>query len=68
GIDLLPDWSQAMLGFGEGATVRRLTVRPAVRHMAQVARWSMRNSVAHRARRRALATPDVVVVQSSLER
>lgn len=68
GIDLLPDWSQAMLGFGEGAMVRRLTVRPTVRRMAQVSRWSMRNSVAHRARRRALATPDVVVVQSSLER
>lgn len=68
GIDLLPDWSQAMLGFADRAMVRRLTVRPAVRHMAQVARWSMRNSVAHRARRRALATPAVVVTESSLER
>lgn len=68
GIDLLPDWSQAMLGLEAQSMVRRLTVRPAVRHMAQVARWSMRNSVAHRARRRALATPDVAVVQPSLER
>ncbi|VVE86096.1 histidine kinase [Pandoraea bronchicola] len=68
GIDLLPDWSQAMLGFEAQSMVRRLTLRPAVRHMAQVARWSMRNSVAHRAQRRALATPDVTVVQPSLER
>lgn len=68
GIDLLPDWSQAMLGLEAQSMVRRLTVRPAVRHMAQIARWSMRNSVAHRARRRALATPDVAVVQPSLER
>ncbi|MDM8355955.1 oxygenase MpaB family protein [Pandoraea communis] len=69
GIDLLPDWSQVMLGLEAQSMVRRLTVRPAVRHMAQVARWSMRNSVAHRARRRALATPDVAaVVQPSLER
>ncbi|VVE57960.1 oxygenase MpaB family protein [Pandoraea commovens] len=68
GVDLLPDWSQTMLGFDEKATIRRLTVRPAVRHMAQVARWSMRNSVAHRARRRALATPAVEVTAPSLER
>nr|WP_224785226.1 MULTISPECIES: oxygenase MpaB family protein [Pandoraea] len=68
GIDLLPDWAQSMLGFDDRSALRRLTVRPAVRHMAQVARWSMRNSVAHRARRRALASPDVVNVQPSLER
>lgn len=68
GIDLLPDWAQTMLGFEERSAVRRLTVRPAVRHMAQLARWSMRNSVAHRARRRALATPDVVNGEPSLER
>lgn len=68
GVDLLPEWSQAMLGFADGAAVRRLTVRAAVRHTARLARWAMRNSVAHRARRRALATPDAANVQPSLER
>ncbi|ALS60528.1 oxygenase MpaB family protein [Pandoraea norimbergensis] len=68
GVDLLPDWAQGMLGFEQGAAVRRLTVRPAVRHTAQLARWAMRNSVAHRARKRALATPDTVSQAPSLER
>lgn len=56
GVDLLPDWAQAMLGYSAGATMRRLTVRPAVRHTAMVARWAMRNNVAKRARRRAMGS------------
>lgn len=55
GIDLLPAWAQAMLGFSGGAAVRRLSVRPAVRHAAVVARWSMRSNVSRRARSRALS-------------
>ncbi|MFP3565687.1 oxygenase MpaB family protein [Paraburkholderia sp. SIMBA_030] len=52
GVDLLPDWAQAMLGFERFAGVRRAFARPGVRLAAPVIRWALVNGVSKRARRR----------------
>lgn len=55
GIDLLPDWAQAQLGVSRHAWLRRALARPAVRVIAPVMRWSLRNGVAKRSRARVAA-------------
>ena len=40
GVDLLPEWAQAMLGFDKFSRVRRALVRPGVRLVAPVMRWA----------------------------
>jgi uncharacterized protein (DUF2236 family) len=52
GVDLLPDWAQAMLGFQRYAVLRRAVARPGVRLVAPVIRWALVNGVSKRARRR----------------
>jgi uncharacterized protein (DUF2236 family) len=56
GVDLLPDWAQAMLGFDTFPGLRRALVRPGVRLVAPVMRWALVNGVSKRARRRVAAT------------
>ncbi|MGF6395748.1 oxygenase MpaB family protein [Pseudomonas plecoglossicida] len=51
GIDLLPDWAQAMLGLQHGPLQRRL-IRLGFERTAPVLRWAMRNGSAQRAKRR----------------
>jgi len=51
GIDLLPDWAQALLGLEHGPLQRRL-IRLGLKRTAPVLRWAMRDGSAHRARRR----------------
>lgn len=55
GVDLLPDWAQAMLGFQRYAMLRRAVARPGVRLIAPVIRWALVNGVSKRARRRVAA-------------
>ncbi|MFM0061186.1 oxygenase MpaB family protein [Paraburkholderia phytofirmans] len=55
GVDLLPDWAQAMLGFQRYAVLRRAVARPGVRLVAPVIRWALVNGVSKRARRRVAA-------------
>jgi uncharacterized protein (DUF2236 family) len=55
GVDLLPDWAQAMLGFERYAALRRTLTRPGVRLVAPVIRWALVNGVSKRARRRVAA-------------
>lgn len=55
GVDLLPGWAQAMLGFERYAVLRRTFARPGVRVVAPVIRWALVNGVSKRARRRAAA-------------
>jgi uncharacterized protein (DUF2236 family) len=55
GVDLLPDWAQAMLGFERFAGMRRALTRPGVRLVAPVIRWALVNGVSKRARRRVAA-------------
>ncbi len=55
GVDLLPDWAQAMLGFRRFTAVRRALARPGVRLIAPVIRWALVNGVSKRARRRVAA-------------
>jgi uncharacterized protein (DUF2236 family) len=55
GVDLLPDWAQAMLGFQRYAALRRAVARPGVRLVAPVIRWALVNGVSKRARRRVAA-------------
>jgi uncharacterized protein (DUF2236 family) len=52
GVDLLPEWAQAMLGFDRHAMLRRALTRPGVRLVAPVVRWAHVNAVAKRARQR----------------
>ncbi|TDN67561.1 oxygenase MpaB family protein [Paraburkholderia sp. BL10I2N1] len=56
GVDLLPEWAQAMLGFDTFSRVRRALVRPGVRLVAPVMRWALVKGVSKRARRRVAAT------------
>jgi uncharacterized protein (DUF2236 family) len=58
GVDLLPDWAQAMLGFERYALLRRAVARPGVRLVAPVIRWALVNGVSKRARRRVAAACD----------
>ncbi|MDH4580469.1 DUF2236 domain-containing protein [Pseudomonas sp. BN415] len=51
GIDLLPDWANAMLGLHQHPWQRRV-VRDLVWQVAPLLRWAMRNGAVHRARRR----------------
>jgi len=51
GIDLLPDWAHAMLGFDFSPGRRRL-IRVGVRNTAPLLRWAVRNGSLARARRR----------------
>ncbi|WP_110995993.1 oxygenase MpaB family protein [Pseudomonas sichuanensis] len=51
GADLLPGWAQQMLGLQQGLLARRL-IRLGLANTAPVLRWAMRDSSAHRARRR----------------
>ncbi|ANB73951.1 oxygenase MpaB family protein [Paraburkholderia phytofirmans] len=55
GVDLLPDWAQAMLGFERFAGLRRALTRPGVRLVAPVIRWALANGVSKRARHRVAA-------------
>lgn len=55
GVDLLPAWAQAMLGFQRYAALRRAVARPGVRLVAPVIRWALVNGVSKRARRRVAA-------------
>ncbi|WP_345811709.1 oxygenase MpaB family protein [Paraburkholderia sp. PREW-6R] len=59
GVDLLPDWAQAMLGFERHAVIRRALTRPGVRLVAPVVRWALVNGVSKRARRRVASGCDV---------
>ena len=51
GIDLLPDWAQAMLGLQQGPLQRRM-IRLGLQRTAPILRWAMRDGSAHRAKRR----------------
>ncbi|WP_448197233.1 oxygenase MpaB family protein [Pseudomonas putida] len=51
GIDLLPDWAQAMLGLHQGPLQQRM-IRLGLSRTAPVLRWAMRDGSAHRAKRR----------------
>lgn len=51
GIELLPGWGRDMLELQQGALSRRL-IRVGIERTAPVLRWAMRDSSAHRARRR----------------
>lgn len=51
GIELLPDWGRDMLGLHQG-DLRRRVIRLGIERTAPVLRWAMRDSSAHRARRR----------------
>ncbi|WP_145151544.1 oxygenase MpaB family protein [Pseudomonas oryzihabitans] len=51
GIDLLPDWASAELGFHQSALQRQL-IRTGISATAPVLRWAVRNGSSHRARRR----------------
>ncbi|MDR6355649.1 uncharacterized protein (DUF2236 family) [Pseudomonas psychrotolerans] len=51
GIDLLPDWASAELGFRQSPLQRRL-IRTGIGATAPVLRWAVRNGSSHRARRR----------------
>lgn len=51
GIDMLPEWAQAMLGLEQGPLQRRM-IRLGIERTAPVLRWAMRNGSAHRAKRR----------------
>ncbi|WP_250471252.1 oxygenase MpaB family protein [Caballeronia sp. GAFFF1] len=55
GVDLLPDWAQAMLGLSSLAPMRRVIARPGVRAMAPVVRWALVNGISKRARLRVAA-------------
>jgi uncharacterized protein (DUF2236 family) len=55
GVDLLPPWAQQMLALDRHAAFRRRTVRPAVRAIAPVLRWGLREGVSRRARARVAA-------------
>ncbi len=57
GIDLLPPFAQAMLGFDTFALARQAVVRPGMRAVAPVMRWALVNGVSKRARRRAAEKP-----------
>jgi uncharacterized protein (DUF2236 family) len=52
GVDLLPDWAQAMFRFERSARLRRGVVRPGVTVVARVMRWALTNGVSKRARAR----------------
>ncbi|WP_433693882.1 oxygenase MpaB family protein [Paraburkholderia phenoliruptrix] len=58
GVDLLPDWAQAMLGLERHALMRRAVARPGVRAVAPVIRWALVNGVSKRARRRVAVKPE----------
>ncbi|CAH2794435.1 MAG: FIG00953497: hypothetical protein [uncultured Paraburkholderia sp.] len=58
GVDLLPDWAQAMLGLERHALMRRAVARLGVRAVAPVIRWALVNGVSKRARRRVAAKPE----------
>jgi len=51
GIDLLPDWASAELGFQQRPLQRQL-IRAGIGATAPVLRWAVRNGSSHRARRR----------------
>ncbi|MBC9249449.1 histidine kinase [Pseudomonas alcaligenes] len=51
GIDLLPDWAQAMLEQPIGAA-RSRTIRAGVNSLAPLLRWAVRGGAIHHARRR----------------
>ncbi|BAP41688.1 oxygenase MpaB family protein [Pseudomonas sp. 21LCFQ02] len=51
GIELLPNWASTMLSRQQSAPKRAL-IRTAVRSVAPVLRWAVRNGSVHRARRR----------------
>ncbi|WP_415914247.1 oxygenase MpaB family protein [Paraburkholderia sp. J67] len=57
GIDLLPPFAQAMLGFDRFTLARRTLVQPGMRAVAPVLRWALVNGVSKRARRRASTPP-----------
>jgi uncharacterized protein (DUF2236 family) len=57
GIDLLPPFAQAMLGFDRFTLARRTVVLPGMRAVAPVLRWALVNGVSKRARRRAAMPP-----------
>lgn len=52
GVDLLPDWAQAMIGAHIHARRRRAVVRPGIRVTARVFRWGLRVGAAELSRRR----------------
>jgi uncharacterized protein (DUF2236 family) len=56
GVDLLPDWAQAMLGFERYARLRRSFARPGMRLVAPAVRWALVNGISKRGRRRVAAT------------
>jgi uncharacterized protein (DUF2236 family) len=58
GVDLLPDWAQALLGFTTFERLRGVLARPGVRLAAPFIRWAHVNAVSKRARRRAAAPRD----------
>ncbi|ASV98157.1 oxygenase MpaB family protein [Paraburkholderia aromaticivorans] len=55
GVDLLPDWAQAMLDLQRYAALRRVVARPGVRLVAPVIRWALVNGISKRACRRVAA-------------
>jgi len=62
GVDLLPPWAQRSLGFAWFAPWRAALVRPAVRSLAPLMRWALRNGVSKRARARVAAGAAVPAV------
>lgn len=59
GADLLPAWAQRMLELDRRVPLRRAVVRPAVRTLAPILRWALRNGVSRRARARVAAGADI---------
>ncbi|WP_409297317.1 oxygenase MpaB family protein [Pseudomonas sp. KCJK8993] len=51
GIDLLPDWAGELLGV-EQSPLQRQLIRASIKRSAPLLRWAVRDSSAHRARRR----------------
>ncbi|MBV1790475.1 DUF2236 domain-containing protein [Marinobacterium sp. D7] len=56
GIDLLPEWAQAMAGQSLSAP-QRLLIRSSMHLLVPTLRWSIRNGASHRARRRVQGHP-----------
>jgi uncharacterized protein (DUF2236 family) len=57
GIDLLPGWAQALVGYDALAPLRGPVARAGVLAMAPVLRWGLRHGSAYRARLRCLMPP-----------
>lgn len=56
GVDLLPEWAQALMGLDHAARARRTIVRPGIRVIAPVMRWGVTRGAERVARQRVVST------------